>query len=691
VADYTFASIKRLLIKTTCQCQANISGLDSFAMRKQRFLRSKQLRALLWQFAQGKCQICGCELPDNWHADHKIPWSQARNTNIHQMQALCPTCNQRKSNVQLRKHQLEMLQICDQIVAEKLARKTIILSVTPGGGKSLHPVIAAAKLIPSVADAICWIAPRSSLQEQAESVFIEGTFRNFLGHAHTIRLATNDYDPCRKLSGYVTTYQALVADKNFINAQEFDTKRYILFLDEVHHVAKDSSYDDAISRLVSKCKILILASGTLVRSDGKEIAYMPYKAVEGGKSLIFDSFDHPEIEVIRYTRTDAISDKAIIPLYFTFVDGRAEWIDETGENVIVESLADARQDELANFIYVALKTDYALQLLDRCLEDWLKHREVNPRAKMLVVSAKIEQAQEYAGHLKRKRPDLNVDIAVSRAVGDDFNGSVDAKKNIKRFKSHSQTSLDVLVTVAMAYEGLDVPSITHIACLTHIRSTPWIEQMVTRSARIDRGENALPYELQAGYIFAPDDRLIKNCFESIRSEGGAFIRDEKPRDILKDVEASLSKDSVDRPEVSSTIPLSSETTRSWGASIEGETLSYEETEKLSSVLKKAGMHGHPAQLKKAMDLLNGDLGLIAELNKSSSSLGSTTPSELENLLRENIENHVRKWTFQTDPPSRPNFLNGKIKEEFGKPRDEMTLDELRDVWNFIKQKYPLRK
>lgn len=59
-----------------------------------RTLRSKRLRFLLWQAADGKCQRCGCELdPDNWHADHVKPWVKTKQTNVHEMEALCPKCN----------------------------------------------------------------------------------------------------------------------------------------------------------------------------------------------------------------------------------------------------------------------------------------------------------------------------------------------------------------------------------------------------------------------------------------------------------------------------------------------------------------------------------------------------------------------------------------------------------------------
>ena len=62
----------------------------------QRALRSRKLRALLWYAADGKCKRCGKPLPDEWHADHVEPFVKSKRTNVHEMQALCPTCNQKK-------------------------------------------------------------------------------------------------------------------------------------------------------------------------------------------------------------------------------------------------------------------------------------------------------------------------------------------------------------------------------------------------------------------------------------------------------------------------------------------------------------------------------------------------------------------------------------------------------------------
>jgi hypothetical protein len=68
-----------------------------------RTLRSKRLRALLWHATGGKCAICGSDLDERtFQADHIIPWKTSRRTNVHEMQAVCPKCNQQKGGTEKR-------------------------------------------------------------------------------------------------------------------------------------------------------------------------------------------------------------------------------------------------------------------------------------------------------------------------------------------------------------------------------------------------------------------------------------------------------------------------------------------------------------------------------------------------------------------------------------------------------------
>lgn len=641
---------------------------------EKRLLRSKRLRALLWYTAGGKCQRCGCELPDNFAADHIIPYSISKRTNFHEMQVLCEKCNREKGAMQLRKHQLEMLQICDQIKAGVSSVKTIIASVTPAGGKSLLSVIAAARLIPKVADAICWIAPRESLQKQAEEAFADGRYRNFLKHHCVIRAATNEHNPCRGFEGYVTTYQALNADRGTrINAQEFARKRYILFLDEVHHIELGSPTHEAIQPLVDRAAILILGSGTYERGDGKRIAFLPYQEVQGGVTLNLENLNQPDIAVIRYNRRDALVEKAIIPLHFQLWDGRAQWIDKEGESRTIESLAEAG-DDTEDGLYTALNTQYAFELLGQCLDHWKAHREFNRRAKMLVVAANISSAKRYLERLK----DLGVMSAIATSAD-----NKNAKKAIERFKTHGKDAVDILVTVAMAYEGLDVPAVTHIACLTHIRSAPWIEQMVTRAARVDRGNGALDYEYQLGFIYAPDDRLFQECIASIQAEQEPFLK-ERQEKLRSELSSSGSEQKESKTFANDIIPLLSAATRERASGINGETVDYEETQRLRTAMESVGMVGVSViQVKQLFEIYHSS----QPINGTPSEFRDLTPSEIEEKLRQSIENHNRKYEIHNQLTY--GTLNKEIKTRFGKGRQEMTIEELKRVWAWIKEKYPI--
>ena len=70
----------------------------------------------------------------------------------------------------------------------------------------------------------------------------------------------------------------------------------------------------------------------------------------------------------------------------------------------------------------------------------------------------------------------------------------------------------------MAYEGLDAPEVAVVAALTHIRSRPWLEQMIARATRVDPHAGA--YETQRALVYHPDDPLFAKFRQRDRDRAG---------------------------------------------------------------------------------------------------------------------------------------------------------------------------
>lgn len=67
---------------------------------KKRFFSRRQ-RVTLFLVSQGICGLCQETLPDGWHADHLVAFSNGGETETRNGQALCAKCNLKKGNKNL--------------------------------------------------------------------------------------------------------------------------------------------------------------------------------------------------------------------------------------------------------------------------------------------------------------------------------------------------------------------------------------------------------------------------------------------------------------------------------------------------------------------------------------------------------------------------------------------------------------
>ena len=507
----------------------------------------------------------------------------------------------------LRYHQQAVVDACRDILAGGEITE-IVLSVTPGGGKSFVPVILAENLIPTVAEKICWVVPRNALKYQGEGEFADPRWNT----AKRVRAADNGSDLSRSLDGYVTTYQAVGTDPECHEA-EFKKHKYILFLDECHHVADGSMWHKALAPMVQNAVLVVKASGTLSRGDGQKIAFMAYR---DGKPDLAGS---PSRRVIVYGRNRAIADGAILPVAFRTVDGDAEWEEQDGSH----GSSMLSGEESAKALFTALRTEFADYLLDSALEEFRIMRTEYPNAKMLVVAPNIDIAKAYWSHL------ANCGYETRIATSED---TPLARRNLDDFK---RGSYRVLVTVAMAYEGLNVPEVAVICCLSHIRSVPWLEQCFARANRLAPGK-------KRAIVFAPADWAFKKAVGMIKREELVPLSDGQNELFGGDEEESEGTGNGQaRPWI---IPLSS--------SAEGT-----------------------------------DGGNRVDIKPD---LPPCPPSEMEKILRKNINGIINDYLASLRPGMKQTYsrmLYRRMRLVVAKPVSEMTGKELEKVWIWLRREY----
>lgn len=521
--------------------------------------------------------------------------------------------------MKLRAHQKEFSEIIDRIIAGEPIRR-VIAHVTPGGGKSLFALLAVKLIEAGLADKVSWIVPRLTLAYQAETNFVDLYFRKMLGHNNLVRSSTNEDNPCRGLSGFVTTYHAMALDDGQTVLMDFIRHRHILILDEFHHVEDDGIWHKALQPIIDRAEFLVLLSGTMERGDKKKIAFIDY--VEGFLgNIIPDLRNTQDAAIINYTRRDALEEQAILPVKFSLSDGSATWNEQGIDETAMVSTRDKRLASRA--LFTALSTEFSVQLLESGMEHWTDYRKKRPGSKIIIVAATISHAKAILDKLR------TMGFYSKIATSDD---SQEAIRHIKAFRN---TGLDILVGVGMFSEGFDCKPLTHIICLTHVRSRPWILQLIARAVRVD--PNAGPYRSQLAYVHAPDDIYFREIMEHVYNEQIATV---------------------------------------------------------SSPGKKAQKSLFPGGNQRDYDPIGSELNGHREIFWGSPGGNDydeppRTPSEIATELREEIEKYVRSFAINTGRKAW--VVNGIIKSEFGKGRADMTIPELKQALEYVKKRWPRDK
>lgn len=397
----------------------------------------------------------------------------------------------------MRKHQAEVQKYAERLTLPRAdgRQERILVHVVPGGGKSRLPGILA-KNFPN--HKIGWFVPRISLQGQGRDGLID-TF------GIELRDAGNDINPSRNYRGFITTHAALMVNPD-LWIDELRRYPYILVIDEIHHAKLNTKrVPNQLASVIDRlpCHLRCDMTGTLDTNDNSFIYGIRYD--KAGGTFTANGNESAD-KFVRYSRQDALDDGAIVPISFYHHDGPVKFMRD-GE-VTRTVLSEVSKRDLGGAIFTALRTDIAEQLMENGYRSWKQQG----RGKLIIVVYRQEEAKKW-GHWLRKRGEPSFALAITD--NDQAKEAILNFRNI-RVEGKPYSPTDIMITCQMAYEGLDAPEASHVIALTHIRSVPWIEQMLGRIWRKSDGKDRC-------FAFVPDDPEMKRIIEKIRLESPGMV------------------------------------------------------------------------------------------------------------------------------------------------------------------------
>lgn len=408
----------------------------------------------------------------------------------------------------LRRHQQETYQRALDVVERKVDDKVTVLQVTPGGGKSLAASIFAHVLIRSgYVDRVVIVVPRDSLRTQMRDGFCEPD-RGL--HLH-VGASASDVSQRFIFSsaGYVTTYQAVAQSAGERHIKATHALRTLVILDEVHHLVDEEGrgWVPGVRALVSAATHVLAMSGGLGRDDAKPVPFIPYLE------------NRSPVKHVIYSRSDALEERAIIPIRVDMLDGDTEYFHKGRDHEVTLSEAAPDQEKAAR--RTALKLDaYREELLGRALSAWDGYvgGYSGYRSQLIVICDSQADAQNAARRIREIHPKYEIALAISE----------EGSKAVRALRRFRDVAADILVTCQMAYEGLDAPFATHMAYMSRIRSVPWMDQAFARVTRFN-SRCGLTWEKQKAYIFAPCDPSMKAYVAQLQKEQDDRYRDRPER------------------------------------------------------------------------------------------------------------------------------------------------------------------
>ena len=454
---------------------------------------NKREKQALYIVADGKCEICGCELEPGWHADHVQPYSKGGETDVVNGQALCAKCNIQKGNKGMKDRKWQT-RFWDDI--RRFEGTNYLLVACPASGKTYAAAKYAADNMGSRYDSVLVVVPGLNVKthwaQTAQKVGID--LDSMFVNSGAFR---------KDMHGVITTYASL-ATSPLVYQRLLSHGRWLLIADECHHTGthEDSTWGEALQQVGDMAMFRLLLSGTPFRTDRRSIPFVRYE-----KDIAVLDFE------LEYHQ--ALSEKIVRPVFFRYYDGQMAW-EEIEKGRVDVSFDDDLKDEEANkrlsaALRILKQPSFAGEMIKNAHQELVEIRQENPNAAAMVLCIDQEHARKVSDMMAqwiRIRPVLVI------------SNDSEAQDKIERFRHGNDPWL---VSVQMVSEGTDIPRLQIGVYLTTTKTELFWRQAIGRFIRAECGGDAV--------LHLPGDPRLKLLAEHYTKRVEAYLMDEEFADI----------------------------------------------------------------------------------------------------------------------------------------------------------------
>ena len=453
-------------------------------------MRSKQARAFtkkqrryLSILTGGVCAICGEELEGIFHADHVHPYSKGGETTLQNGQALCLTCNLQKGDKVmsgtpcLRGWQEKALDHVRTLWRERDSKP--LVAACPGAGKTWFSVAASQVAVKEKGvQLILVVSPTVNIKGQWRETFeAAGIEAHDNANNESLRFRKdNNIDILEGKKAICVTYSQLAKDAELF---EFIVRKYrtLLIADEIHHADDNATFGEKLSVISGASHLRLALSGTPFNTNGGSLAMCPTVVDydEEGRKV------RKALPDYTYEYSRAISDVVCRPVEFIKVLGKGTSTYKTlADNQIYQKVIDLARENKTDIIGPLLDPDgdFFEKMVKDALISLTNIKTSDKRAGMLVCARNVEHGNQVAKTIQRicrSNPEWS-----GYSILEIYSDSQGAHERIKQL---DRDSTDIVVTVKMISEGIDVKRLRVGLYATDYRTRMFFIQFIGRFIR----------------------------------------------------------------------------------------------------------------------------------------------------------------------------------------------------------------